>query len=122
MLESLCVYCATQTRALAKNQAEFERCGAEVLVVYPGEENRLDAFLEGYSSLAEDVEEIPFRMAFDPNFRLVNELKIDGDLAFPTTILLDEQGIVRWAYVGKDKLDRPPAKRLIKVLEGMSAE
>ncbi len=35
----------------------------------------------------------------------------------PSTLLLDEQGIVRWAYVGKDNVDRPDVERLIAELQ-----
>ncbi len=115
----VCVYCAAQTRALTNAQARFEAAGAEVLVVYPGDGDDLETFLGAVASLADDGDEPSFTMAFDPSFELVRALDIRGTQAMPTTLLLDEQGVVRWAYVGKDKVDRPDVERMIKELEQM---
>jgi antitoxin component YwqK of YwqJK toxin-antitoxin module/peroxiredoxin len=115
----VCVYCATQTRALEKAQAQFAAVGAEVLVVYPGDRDDLATFMSSVASLADDGGEPSFTVAFDPSFELVEGLEIQGSQALPTTLLLDQQGVIRWSYVGKDKVDRPDVERLLGELEKM---
>lgn len=110
----VCVYCVTQTKALA-NAKKKGALDAEVLVVYPGPEDGLPAFLESYKRLS-DGEAPPFLRLADPDYRLVEPLGLRGDLAIPTTLILDERGIVRWAYVGSSAEDRPPTCDLIKAL------
>ena len=32
---------------------------------------------------------------------------VEGGLAYPSTYILDRNGVVRWRYIGKDLADRP---------------
>ena len=48
----------------------------------------------------------------------MKQLDIQGGReAYPTTLLIDEDGIVRYAYTGKNAADRPAAQDLIKLIE-----
>ncbi|MEO6711120.1 MAG: hypothetical protein ABIP42_16185, partial [Planctomycetota bacterium] len=58
--------------------------------------------------------EAPFTFAYDPGFDLVRALSIGGNLALPTTLVIDAGGTIRFAYVGLDRADRPDAKRLLE--------
>ncbi len=115
----VCVYCTTQTHALAKAAPQFAQHNADVFVVYPGPEDGLSAFLEAYKSLSKGIAP-PYKQLADPNFRLVDPLGLRGDLAIPATLVLDESGIVRWAYVGTSAEDRPGTDEIIQQLESMT--
>lgn len=124
----VCVYCTTQTKALSLDIDQFEAKGVEVLVVYPGEENRLDAFLSGFRDLpiTEGVDQPPFTMLYDPGASFVREIGFVDELAVPATFLLDAQGVVRYAYVAKTKadgsvdiVDRPSNTDLLAAIDQM---
>ncbi len=112
----VCVYCATQTRALVPAYPKFEAQGAEVLVVYPGPESGMDAFLEAYADTFGEDDLPPYRLLYDPELDMARKLGLAGDLAIPSTLILDEDGIVRWAYVGENIEDRPSAKQILDAL------
>ena len=126
----VCVYCTTQTKALSLDIGEFESRGVEVLVVYPGEENRLDAFLSGFRDLpiTENIERPPFEMLYDPGASFVREIGFVDELAVPATFLLDAEGVVQYAYVAKTKsdgtvdiVDRPSTPDLLNAIDQMLA-
>ena len=71
-----------------------------------------------------------FEVAFDSAIRevtgdhvdllAVRTFRVEGHLAKPTSIIVDESGIVRWAYVGRQPADRPSAAELIEALDRLS--
>ncbi|HUR28761.1 MAG TPA: redoxin family protein [Planctomycetota bacterium] len=115
MAGEVCVYCYTQVRALCQTMPKFKAEGANVVVVYPGEADRLEAFWQALSK-SEELEhrEAPFVFAYDPGSELVSALSIEGNLALPTTLVIDASGTIRFAYVGAESADRPDAKRLLE--------
>lgn len=115
----VCAYCVAQARALAEKKAEIEAEGAEVLLVYPGREDRLKAFVEGYQLLLRREGPPPFPMLCDTRTELVEALDIVDNLARPTTLILDKAGVVRWAYVGVDKDDRPSVEEILGELRDL---
>lgn len=118
----VCVYCVAQTEALARSKADFEGLNLEVLIVYPGPEGNEQAFLQAYEETFEKGPP-PYRVFYDPDLQMVKQLGIEGgDLAYPTTIFLDEQGIVRYAYTGAHRADRPAAQDLIKFIRSLDAK
>ncbi len=119
----VCVYCVAQTEALARCQDKLAELGVEVLVVYPGPKENEVAFEEAYRQTF-GKDKPPYRIFYDDPAEenregVVQKLRITGDLAFPTTLIIDQQGIVTYAYTGAHRADRPAAKELIKVIEGM---
>lgn len=115
----VCVYCTAQTRTLAERQGEFENLNTEVVLVYPGPASGLGAFREAYASISSELRTIPYYLVQDVGEQLVEELSIVGDLAQPTTLILDEQGIVRWAYEGVTIDDRPSAEELLELVRDL---
>ncbi len=115
MSGEICVYCYTQVRALCKTMPEFKSEGANVVVVYPGDAERLEVFWKELAK-SEELEgrEAPFTFAYDPDFELVKTLSLEGNLALPATLVFDSSGTIRFAYVGADSADRPDAKRLVE--------
>jgi peroxiredoxin len=112
------MYCVAQTKALAKARAKLEAANVEVLVIYPGAREREESFRQLYE---EEFGEgpPPYRVFYDQDLELVTKLGIEGDLASPTTIIIDKTGTVQYAYVGEHRADRPATNTLIKLIEGM---
>lgn len=117
-LGEVCMYCVAQTKALAKARSKLEKANVEVLVIYPGARENEASFRRLYE---EEFGEgpPPYRVFYDQDLDLVTKLGIEGDLASPTTIVIDEKGIIQYAYVGEHRADRPATNALIKLIEGM---
>ncbi len=118
-LGEVCIYCIAQTEALARCREELESLGIEVLVVYPGAKENEASFERAYD-MTFGKGAPPYKVFYDPDLEVVRKLGITGDLAFPTTLIIDEQGIVKYAYVGEHRADRPAAKELIRVIKGLA--
>lgn len=102
----VCIYCATQTAAIADNLARFAAAGTDVVLLYPGPAESVPLFMAAVRSLGR---ELPPRLtlAIDPDLLLVRRLGLEDRLARPTSLLLDRRGIVRWSYMGAADDDRP---------------
>jgi peroxiredoxin Q/BCP len=109
----VCIACSTQTSALAKMADRFEALQTQILLVYPGPAASLPAFLKAVSDL-DAATTLPFPLLLDPELLATKRLGIEGSLALPTSILVDRQGIVRFAYAGKRYDDRPPIRVLLE--------
>lgn len=115
--QGICVYCTRQTAELAQNAKNFTTAGAEILVVYPGGEDHINAFVKSvreYEKSDDPRFQLPFKVLLDVNQDVVRALKIDGDLAHPTSFILDKDGTVRYQYVGRSLSDRPKAAALLE--------
>ncbi|MCR9248626.1 MAG: redoxin family protein [bacterium] len=114
----VCVYCVAQTEALAQCQKQLDDLDIEVVVVYPGPRENQESFTKAYE-MTFGKGAPPYRIYYDEDLAFVDKLGISGDLAFPTTLVIDRQGKVEYAFVGAHRADRPAAKKLIKLIEGM---
>lgn len=111
----VCIYCATQTAALAEAATDLRAQGVETLVVYPGPPAAVPAFLQAVASLRGSPPPLP--VALDAGLTLVRGLEIAGNLSLPATFILDRDGIVRWTYVGTSIADRPSVLDIRAALE-----
>src|SRR5262245_39374 len=116
---ALCPFCTTQTSRLISQYDEFAKRDAEVLVVFPGPKDQLGQFLKN-AEKGGNSRPTPFPVLLDENFAAVNKLGIRGQLAKPSTYILDKQGQVRFAYVGATISDRPSVKALLKQLDDIA--
>lgn len=117
-LGEVCCYCVAQTKALAQSREQLEKLGVEVLVIYPGARENEQSFAQAYKMTFQEGEP-PYRVFYDPDLALVTQLGIEGDLASPSTLILDEAGNIQFFYKGEHRADRPAAKKLIQIIEGM---
>jgi thioredoxin-dependent peroxiredoxin len=114
--DGICIYCTKQTSELAKNIKEINDLGAEVLVVYPGREEQIEAFVKSireYEKSTDPRFKLPFKVLLDVNQDVVRVMNIIGDLALPTVFIVDKEGVVRYQHVGRTISDRPPVKTLL---------
>jgi hemoglobin len=118
---TVCINCSTQTISLSDNIEAFRSRNAEVVLVYPGEAETLPTFLDAVRSLRDGFAP-PFPVVLDVDLAAVRTFRIEGSLAKPTSLVLDEQGVVRYAYVGKQPADRPSVKDLLAALDGIDGK
>lgn len=116
---TICPYCSAQVRAITSRLESFAEQDTEVIFVYPGSASSVPLFMQAVRNLGEgDLP--PVSVALDVDLALVRSLDIESELASPTSILIDKQGQVQFAYVGRDLTDRPSVIDLLEVLEGLS--
>jgi peroxiredoxin len=60
------------------------------------------------------------RLTYDDGLQLVGKLDLQKDLATPATFLIDEKSIVQYAFVAKDRQDRPSCKTLLEELAALN--
>ncbi|MEM6672278.1 MAG: redoxin domain-containing protein [Planctomycetota bacterium] len=115
--DGICPYCVAQTKAMCREGAlaALEERNALLQVVYPGSENGFEAFQTAYRDLT--AEEIPYAMLYENAAKVGIRFDIQGTLVVPTTLVVDESGVVRFAYVGKNEYDRPPLPLLLEEID-----
>lgn len=120
----LCPFCKTQTSRLIANYKSFADLDTEILVVYPGERDHVDEFIEAArTSGKEQVDRVPFPIVLDQQMHAVDFFDIRSKLAHPSTYIIDKLGNVRLAYVGQDmSADRPSIKALLETLQDVGGE
>lgn len=72
---------------------------------------------------------MPFPLLPDPNRDVIKQygvyqrFSLDGfRIAYPSTMIVDRQGVVRYSYVGGSQFDRPDFNQVIAELEKLNAQ
>jgi peroxiredoxin len=117
-----CPGCLAQVNALATNHAEFQKRGAEILMVFPGPTDKVPDFLaKGKVDGTGGNPKLPFRLLTDTDLKAIDILGIRGDLAKPSTYILDKKGNAVFAFVGESTTDRPSVQALLAQLDKLNA-
>lgn len=114
----LCPLCTSYTAQIAHRYREIAAAGGEVLLVYPGAPDRVQDFLDAAREIAEQEGEdaLPFPVLLDTELRQVAAFGIQGDLAKPSTYVIDLAGKVRFAFVGEQSHERPDVDTILAEL------
>lgn len=115
----VCPYCSAQTGRFIQHYQEFAKRDAELLIVYPGPAKHIADFVQAAKTQSQSQGEVPFPVLLDEDFKMVERLGISGDMAKPSTFILDRQGQVRFAYVGATLTDRPSLKAILAELDSL---
>jgi peroxiredoxin len=122
--QGICIYCTQQTADLARNIEQFKQQGAEVLIVYPGGEDHINAFVKTVKEQEKSTDPrfaLPFKVLLDVNQDAVKAMNISGDLAHPTSFVLDKDGVVQYQYTGRTPFDRPKFTVLLEELKKLGS-
>lgn len=111
-----CPHCVAQVAGLSASRAEFEKRDAAVLVVFPGPADRVGEFLR--QTAGQGTDEFSFPLLLDKDVSVVRKLGLSGDLAKPSTFIIDKDGSVVYSFVGANSSDRPSVKAILKQLDG----
>jgi peroxiredoxin len=113
-----CPICSMQVADLVKHADELKSSGAEVVLVYPGPaENlgeRAKEFVKG-RLLPEN-----FSFVTDPDYKFTESYGLRWDApretAYPSTFVIDKEGIVRYAKISKTHGGRAKTDEVLKAL------
>jgi len=117
-----CPLCTRQVGEWIRSAAKIEAAGARVLLVYPGPSDGLKGGLKGKADEFFRSAEMPesFDVAIDAGYQFTNAYGLrwvaSRETAYPSTIVLDKAGIIRFASVSKTHGDRVSAETLITEL------
>jgi len=114
-----CPVCSAQAGEFLARAKEFRAAGARVLFVYPGPQVRLDEraaeFLKN-TRLPEG-----FELVVDPDMEMISRYGLRWDkpreTAYPATLVIDKQGVVRYALVSNSHGGRAKAATVLETLK-----
>lgn len=101
-----CPICMKQAKGIGSVAGEFKKAGAQVVSIYPGTAQQADEFAQK-AGIKETSRNPLLVDAHKQAAYAFNVLTADRKEARPATFVIDKDGIVRWAYIGKDAKDRP---------------
>ena len=113
-----CPICSVQVADLVKHADELKSAGAEVVLVYPGPAENLSGrakeFMKG-RALPEN-----FSFVTDPDYKFTESYGLRWDApretAYPSTFVIDKQGVVRYAKISKTHGGRAKTDEVLKAL------
>jgi len=112
-----CPNCLAQASSLSANYEQFTSRGAELLLVYPGPRDRSVEFRQQVKALTTQSRAMPYPVCLDQDCSTCSQLGIRGDLAKPSTFILNAKGEVVYAYVGRNTSDRPSIQGTLTELD-----
>jgi peroxiredoxin len=113
-----CPFCSRQFSELLGAAKSFEKEGATVVLVYPGEARDLDKHAKQFVG----GQRLPksFRFLLDPDFAFANAYHVrsqtPGDTALPASFVIDRDDVVQFAQVGRSAIDRTSAATLLEAV------
>ena len=115
----ICPLCASYTAQIAYRYREIAAAGAEVLVVFPGSPDKVQDFIRAAKEITEQEGPgaLPFPVLLDVSLKNVKAFGIEGDLAKPSTYVIDREGVVRYAFVGSQPHERPDVATILAELK-----
>jgi peroxiredoxin len=115
----ICPLCTTYTAQVVHEYAAIAATGTEVVLVFPGSPDKVDAFVGAAKEIVEmeGAAALPFPVVLDADLAHVDRFGIRGDLSKPATYIIDRAGTVRYAYVGAQAHDRPDMPTLLAELK-----
>lgn len=111
------MYCRAQFVELTSHIEELNELNAQVLAVSVDD-------LRAASYIVESLG-VPFPILYNPDADVVREYGVynllrDG-LAAPSTFMIDQEGIIRWKYIGRGIDDRPSSRELLDQLRRVAS-
>lgn len=103
---------------MRQQHEEFTRRGAVVVVLGPERPGRFEKYWRTH--------ELPFIGLPDPTHaaldRFGQEVKLLRLGRMPAQVIVDRQGVVRYAHYGDSMDDIPPYEELLEILDGLAHE
>ena len=111
-----CPFCVGHLKDIQTLLPQLEKRGYQVLAISPDDAS-------GMQKMAERMDR-PYQFLSDADLAVTDlyGIRKDEELPHPAMILLDEQSIVQWFYIGEDYKVRPSATQLQQVLDRLDAE
>jgi len=113
-----CPFCKRQVQDFIQKSQGFADAGARVVLVYPGPPQDLEARANEFladKKLPDNIE-----LVLDPGYDFTNKYGLRWDAphetAYPSTFLIDRQGIVFFSKVVRERGGRTTAAEILDVL------
>lgn len=115
-----CPYCNRQVQDFIQNSRGFAVAGARVVMVYPGPPQDLSAKANEF--LADKKIPENFDLLLDPGYEFTNLYGLRWDAvnetAYPSTFLIDRQGVIYFSKVVKEHGGRTKAAEILDAMPG----
>ena len=115
-----CPNCRKQMQSVAAEWERIEPVAAVIGIV--GQDSRTTEDFLARNPL-------PFPLLPDPDREVVKQFgvfqrfSLEGfRIAYPSTLIIDAQGIVRYCYVGESQFDRPDLRQILHELDVMTSQ
>lgn len=113
-----CPFCNRQVQDFFHSAQDFKDLGVRVLLVYPGPPQNLEDRANEF--LADKHVPDGFELLLDPDYQVTNRYGLRWDApnetAYPSTFLLDHQGVVFFSKISREHGGRTTAKEILGVL------
>ncbi len=118
-----CPACSAQLADFVKQSDAFKAAGAQIMIVYPGSIQDLEAKAKGFVSKQQLTDS--FHLVIDKELKIVKQLGLFWDApketAYPTTLVADRQGKIRFVKISRTHGGRTKAAEVIAALEKASS-
>jgi thioredoxin-dependent peroxiredoxin len=112
-----CPICDQQVHDFIASASDFGAAKAQLIFVYPGPADGLKAHAQEFQDWKGKQWPKEFLYVLDPDYTLVNAYNLRWDApretAYPSTFVLDDKGIVRFAKISHGHGDRTTAKEVL---------
>ena len=108
-----------QLVGLQERIAEIRAKGGDVIALSADDQQHPRAGLPDAASLG-----LTFPTLSDPQRRVIHSygllnpadvlVPVEGGIAYPSTYILDKNGVVKWRYIGTDLADRPDTELIMQ--------
>jgi peroxiredoxin len=116
-----CPVCDRQVHDYIASSSAFAAVKARPVFVYPGPANELKAHAEEFKTWKGKQWPSEFLYVLDPDYTLVNAYHLRWDApretAYPSTFIIDRQGVVRFAKISHTHGDRTKAGDVLAELK-----
>jgi peroxiredoxin len=117
-----CPFCTRQFADFLDHARDLEATGARVVWVYPGRADQVQRRASEFT--ANRALPLNFRVAIDPDYAFTNAYGLRWDqpneTAYPATLVIDRDGVVRFVQVSSDHDHRALATDVIGALKALS--
>jgi thioredoxin-dependent peroxiredoxin len=116
-----CPICTRQVGDLINRAKDLAKHDATVLLVYPGPKDDVQSKAKEFFAKAELPKS--FQVLLDPDYQFTSAYGLRWDApketAYPSTIVLDPKGIIRFVKISKSHGDRASAKAVLQAVEDL---
>jgi thioredoxin-dependent peroxiredoxin len=107
-----------QLTSLAEDYDKFKQAGADLVAISTDAQN--------YAWSMSQTTGARYQILSDSDHKVIESYGVlnpreHGGIAHPSAFLIDKEGVIRYAYVGKNPTDRPPDQTLIEEIKKLSA-
>ncbi len=114
-----CPACSAQLADFIKEAEAIKTAGAQVAIIYPGSVEDLEAKAKGFVGKQQLAD--AFHLVIDKDMKIVKQLGLFWDApketAYPTTLVADRQGNIRFLKISRSHGGRVKASEVIDAIK-----